>query len=529
MEKKRGILPKKVKGFRDITPDMNALRWKIITAASDVYKSFGFEHWDTPIVEYADCLGKYLPDDQTTDKGIFSFRSPEKEPIFNTVGEELRHEWNNEVLMENHYLALRYDLTAPLARMYAETLWNDFLKGNIKEKQTPLLRRYQYGQVFRFEEKLEPGRFREFWQLDFDSVGTTDISADAEVCMILSAALEKIGIERGTYIVKVNNRKVLKGFLISIGITDENTEANILRVIDKMDKIGLQGIEKELGTGRVDEVSGAEIKGINIEPNIIEKIKSFLQAFPKEILRKQVIEQLKGYSKNQIIEEGITELAGIDAILSELNIDEKRVIFDPTLVRGLAYYTGPVFEVESLQTFIDEKGNKRHFGAIAAGGRYDGLVQNLLGIRVPATGASIGVDRLAELLTQTNQLAEKAESAVIIINFDDALMGEYQKIAAELRAENLQVEIYYGDQRQLKKQLQYADQKNCPIALLLGEDELKKGVVSVRNLKLGKELSATITDKAEWKTRVQFEVGRNNLVKTVLEILNENISIKNIK
>ncbi|MDR1543213.1 MAG: histidine--tRNA ligase [Prevotellaceae bacterium] len=518
MANQRGILPKKVKGFRDINPNMNVLRQKIITAAADVYKLFGFEHWDTPVVEYADSLGKYLPDDQTTDKGVYSFRSPEKEPVYNTVGEELRHEWNNEVLMENHFLALRYDLTAPLARMYAETHWNDFLKGNIKEKQTQLFRRYQYGTVFRFEEKLEPGRFREFWQLDFDSVGTNDISADAEVCMILSAALEKIGVKRGTYLVKVNNRKVLKGFLLSIGITDENTEMNILRVIDKMDKIDLQGITEELGKGRID-TSGAGIKGLDISENIIKKIVVFLQSFPKNSSRKQVIEQLKGYSENQIIEEGITELAVIDTILTELNIDEERVIFDPTLVRGLAYYTGPVFEVESLQAFIDEKGNERHFGAIAAGGRYDGLVQNLLGIRVPATGASIGVDRLAELLVQTKQLNEKAEGAVIIINFDDKLMGEYQRIAAELRAENLRVEIYYGDQRQLKKQLQYADQKNCPVALLLGEDELKKGVVSVRNLKLGKELSTTITDKTEWKNRVQFEVERKNLTKSVLKIL----------
>jgi histidyl-tRNA synthetase len=516
METKRGILPKKVKGFRDINPDLNALRWRIISAAGEVYRSFGFEHWDTPIVEYADCLGKYLPDKDATDQGIFSFRSQEEEPVYNAKGEELRDYWNR-VQMEKPFLALRYDLTAPLARLYSESLWQEHLNGSVKNGQAPLFRRYQYGQVFRFEEKLVPGRFREFWQLDFDSVGTDNISADAEVCMILSAALENIGIKRGTYIVKVNNRKILKGLLISIGITEEETEMNILRVIDKMDKIGLKGITEELGGGRVDS-SGADIKGLCIEEDIIYSIIYFLQSFENVTTRKDVILQLKNTLQNEKSVEGIAELETIDNILSELEIDETRVIFDPTLVRGLAYYTGPVFEVESLQTFIDEKGNERRVGAIAAGGRFDGLVQNLLGIRVPATGASIGVDRLAELLVKTNQSVEKAESAILIVNFDNKLMSEYQKIANELRQAGLSVEIYYGDQRQLKKQLQYADQKNSPIAILLGEDELKKGVVSVRNLKLGKELSTTISDKKEWKNRVQFEVKRNDLLKKILEI-----------
>jgi histidyl-tRNA synthetase len=515
MENNRGIVPKKVKGFRDINPNLNVLRWKIITAATKVYKSFGFEHWDTPIVEYADCLGKYLPDVDSTDQGIFSFRSNEEEPIYDTRGEELRDKWNN-VKMEKHFLALRYDLTAPLARVYAESLWKDFLKNNVKEKQTPLFRRFQYGPVFRFEEKLDPGRFREFWQLDFDSVGTEDISADAEVCLVLSEALESIGIKRGTYLIKVNNRKVLKGFLYSIGITDDSQEGDVLRVIDKIDKIGLQGVTEELGSGRTDN-SGAEIKGLGIATEIITKIVDFLQAFEKGMTRSAVLDKLKAYlTENEVSKEGILELEGINEILTSLDMDETRVIFDPTLVRGLAYYTGPVFEVESLQTYIDDKGQERHVGAIAAGGRYDGLVQNLLGIRVPATGASIGVDRLAELLVLTKQTEEKMDGPVLIVNFDDKMIIEYQKIAKELRLAGVEVEIFYGYQRQLKKQLAYADQKNCPIAILLGEDELKKGVVAIRNLKLGKKLAAEITDKTEWRNRVQFEVDRSELTNALL-------------
>ena len=519
MSNTRGIVPKKITGFRDINPDLNALRWQIVNNATQVYKSFGFEHWDTPVLEYADCMGKYLPDRDTIDQGVFSFRSPEKEPIYNSTGEELRDDWNR-VLMENHFLALRYDLTAPLSRFYAELLWKDVLKSKGGEIKTPLFRRYQYGPVFRFEKKIEPGRFREFWQLDFDSVGTKDVSADAEICMVLSAAFEKIGLERGTYIIKVNNRKILNGFLFSLGITDEDQIADVLRVIDKFDKIGFPGVKEELGAGRVD-ASGSMIKGLDIPRNAIDNIIDFLQDFHKNISRKDTINRLKSYSKNQTIEEGILELESIDNILSGLEIYEDRVIFDPSFARGLAYYTGPVFEVESLITYIDDKGNKRNFGAIAAGGRYDGLVQSLLGVKVPATGASIGVDRLAELLTKVNKNTEKEKGAVLVAHFDDALIPEYQKIAMELRNAGVDTEVFYGDQRQLKKQLQYADKKQSPIAIILGENEFRKGVVSVRNLELGKELSATIVDKAEWKNRVQFEVERKDVVKTVLEILNK--------
>ncbi len=514
----RGIVPRKIKGFRDIDPDLNQLRWKIIDAASKVYKSYGFEHWDTPALEYADCLGKYLPDADSVAEGVYSFKNPELEPVYKSNGEELRDEWNR-VVMENHHLTLRYDLTAPLARVYAESMFATFLKGGVNEGNAPMFRRYQFGRVFRFEEKLDTGRFREFWQLDFDSVGTKNVAADAEVCMILSDALEAIGLERGSYLVKVNDRKILKGLLASLGVEKEELEQNILRIIDKADKIGMLGVALELGNGRTD-ASGARIDGLKLEKEFIDNVTSFLNEFAEPLARKQVLERLKNKSYSHAIYlEGVSELEQIDNILQALNFGEERIILDPTLVRGMGYYTGPIFEVISTQSYIDEKGRERKIGSICGGGRYDGLVEKLLGLKVPATGASIGVDRLAELLTLTKRVPAKATGPVLVIVFDDIMMAEYQRIAFDLRQAGVEVEVYYGNQRGLKKQLAYSDKKNCPVAILLGEDEVKKGVVTVRNLKLGKEMSSQMTDKAEWKDKVQMEVKREDLVAEVTKLL----------
>jgi histidyl-tRNA synthetase len=517
----RGIVPRKIKGFRDLGPDLNRIRWHIINSACNVYRAYGFEHWDTPVLEYADCLGKYLPDSDSVAEGVYSFQNPEKEPALQTDGKELRDEWDH-VVMENHHLTLRYDLTAPLARMYAEELWMRHLRGQLQEKNAPIFRRYQYGPVFRFEHKLDPGRFREFWQMDFDTVGSDDVAVDAESCMVLADAMEALGLERGDYIVKVNNRKLLKGFLAHLGIDSEEAEQDVLRVIDKVDKIGIGGMAEELGKGRVDKQSGAQIPGLNVGDAMIVEIVQFLERFADTGKRPDVLQNLEAIGKlHPLAEEGITELRRIHETLDNVGFAEDRVAFSPTLVRGMGYYTGPVFEVESTRSFTDEKGRKRQVGSICGGGRYDGLVKRLLGLRVPAAGASIGVDRLAELLVLTHRFPgeDKSLGPVLVVVFDPPLMPEYQKIARQLRDKNIDAEVYYGFQRGLKKQLSYADKKNSPIAILLGEDEFKKGVVTVRDLRLGSKMSADITDKEEWKKKAQFEVPRNELIEKIMSII----------
>ncbi|RMF25361.1 MAG: hypothetical protein D6765_10500, partial [Bacteroidetes bacterium] len=256
----RGIVPRKIKGFRDINPGLNALRWHIIDTARKVYQAYGFEHWDTPVLEYADTLGKYMPDADSVEQGVYAFPNPEEEPVLLPNGQEMRDEFG-QVVMTHHPLALRYDLTAPLARLYAEGLWMDYLKNRLEAGRTPLFRRFQFGPVFRYEVKLTPGRFREFWQLDFDTVGSDDVATDAEACMILCEALEAIGLPPDSFIVRVNNRKILKGFLQENGVQEEDQEQAILRVIDKLDKVGWEAVLLELGPGRTDS-SGAEIPGL---------------------------------------------------------------------------------------------------------------------------------------------------------------------------------------------------------------------------------------------------------------------------
>jgi len=409
-----------------------------------------------------------------------------------------------------------------LARYYAEKYYEGFRKNQFAEGRSPLFRRYAFGPVFRYEVKLAPGRFREFWQLDFDSVGTADVSADAEVCMILCDALEAIGLDRETYVVKVNNRKVLKGFLQSIGVTEDEKEGAILRIFDKLDKIGWEAMQLELGKGRVDS-SGAPVAGLGLSDELVTSIVAFLKGFEGADTRKAILNQLEStLSGNEIAAEGIAELKKIDGILDTLGFDEKRVIFDPTLIRGMAYYTGPVFEVESLLTYKDRKGKSRKVGSICGGGRYDGLVENLLGIKVPATGASIGVSRLAALLLLTGKEKAVQDGPVFIAYFDDSLANEYQKMARELREAGIPTEVYcgyYKGFKKMKKQMKYADDKKCPIVILMGENEAANGTVSVKNLKLGTQLADQISDKAEFKARVQSEVKRTELVAYIKGLL----------
>jgi histidyl-tRNA synthetase len=520
----RGIVPKKIKGFRDIDPSLNQLKQQIVQKASAVYQLYGFEHWDTPILEYADSLGKYMPDVEVVDQGVYSFRSPELESVYDTEGRELKDE-NGKVVMENHFLAMRYDLTAPLARKYSEDLLEQWKRNQLTQAPKPLLKRFQFGPVFRYEIKLAPGRFREFWQLDFDTVGTDDVTVDAECCMILSEALEAIGLARNTYVVKVNNRKILKGLLQSLGVATEVQETAILRVVDKYDKIGIENVRLELGAGRKEE-SGSEIKGLNLDAALADGICSFLGQFivddPTKLpSRKAVLEAIA--IDNPVAKEGLEELEKMDNIFTALGFDEARIVFDPTFVRGMAYYTGPIFEVESLLKITDEKGKERRVGSICGGGRYDGLVENLLGIKVPAVGASIGVDRLAALLEMANALPPKEDGPVLVTYLDSEFALEYQKIAAELRAAGIKAETYCGEYRKggkaLLKQLKYADSRNSPVAIMLGGNEFEKGVVSVRNLKKGAELAATVEDKKEWQNLVQKEVKREDLVGFVKGLL----------
>ena len=350
------------RGFQDSFETHSIARRAMIDKICAVYSRYGFEPLETSAVEYVDALGKYLPESDLPNEGIFALRDD-----------------------DGQWISLRYDLTAPLARVVAEY-----------EHLPKPFRRYQFGPVWRREQKPGETRLREFYQCDFDTVGSSSMAADAEVCALLAEALQALGIQQ--FVVKVNNRKLLTGIMERAGISDPATRLLVLRAIDKLDSLGVEGVEKRLTTGRKDQ-SGDFTEGAGLSAEQASTILSFI-AVPKGERAATCRDLERFVSGSQVGEEGLRELLEIDALLTPLGLSTDTVRFDPSVVRGLEYYTGPVFEAEVTFKVIDEKtGAVKDFGAVAGGGRYDYLVERFTGSKVPATGASIGVDRLLKAVS----------------------------------------------------------------------------------------------------------------------------------
>ena len=481
-------IPRLPKGLRDTFASDVLARRHAVDKIRKVYEMYGFAPLETSAIEYVETLGKFLPESSTPAGGIFAFQDE-----------------------DNSWLALRYDLTAPLSRIFSEYR---------KEIPQPF-RRYQVGLVWR-NEKPGPGRFREFYQFDIDTVGASSMAADAEICCVLADALEALDISRGDYIIRVNNRKALNGVLEVVGISpeDEETSLGVLRAIDKLDRLGLSAVRELLGKGRVDE-SGDFMKGANLREEQIQLIVDLLSV--KEDLRSEVCNRFESLVKGSAVgEEGVAELREIDRFLSAVGYGEDRVIFDPTVVRGLAYYTGPVFEAALTFETTDETGQKRQFGSVAGGGRYDYLVERFVGEKVPATGASIGVDRLLAALKHLGKLSGIETSAPVVITvMDRNYILEYEKMTFQLRNAGIPAEMYLGSGG-FKKQLQYADDRGSIVAVIAGSREFEAGEVSLKDLRLGRELSKNITDRAAWSKEqpAQITIPISNLVEEVRGILN---------
>lgn len=476
--------PRIYKGFRDLFADEIAARNAMINQIKQVYENYGFMPLETPSIEYVDILGKFLPESNQVDEGIFSLLNEDKE-----------------------WIALRYDLTAPLSRVTAQ--YQDIPKP---------YRRYQLGMVYRME-KPGPGRYREFMQFDFDTVGASGTLADSEVCCIMADTIEAVGIQKGEYIVRVNNRKVLQGVLYSMGISDEKIGGEVLRSVDKLDKIGLEGVKLLLTKGRKDP-SGDFTAGLGLGEAEVAKIESFLNT--RATTRSEVCNLLEGVvGASDIGLEGINELRQMDEQLKALGYDEDRIIFDPTVVRGMGYYTGAVYEAELTVPMVDENGETKTFGTIFGGGRYDDLVERFTGQKVPAVGASIGIDRLLAALKHVNRLKTKANAPqVLVTTMDKNLLSEYQLVAQKLRRAGFRTELFIG-KGNIGKQLKYADSKNIPIALIMGDEELKNNKIQVKDLWLGLELAENITDREEWRTErpAQFEIELDQLENEIKNIL----------
>jgi histidyl-tRNA synthetase len=334
---------------------------------------------------------------------------------------------------------------------------------------------------------------------------------------MLSDTLEKVGIARGDYIVRVNNRKVLNGVLEAMGVSDAGQQADVLRTIDKFDKVGEAGVRQLLGKGRLD-ASGAYIDGVGLSDAQAEPVVQFLIA--KGASNAETLENLRGaVGESAIGAEGIGELAEIAGLLEAQGYGADRIVIDPSVVRGLGYYTGPVYEAELTFEILDEKGRKRQFGSVAGGGRYDDLVKRFTGQAVPATGVSIGVDRLLAALREKGRIGGKAAGPVVVTVMDKARMAEYQGMVAELRQAGIRAEVYLGNPKSFGNQLKYADKRESPVAIIAGSDEQERGVVQIKDLILGAKIAENATHE-EWKERPsQFEVPRAELVSKVREIL----------
>lgn len=472
-------------GFVDATADLVEERAAAVAAVVDTYRLWGFAPLETPAIEYLDVLGKHLPDEDAPDQGVFALRDD-----------------------DDQWIALRYDLTAPLARYVAEH----------RQHLPNPFRRYQVGPVWR-REKPGPGRFRQFTQCDFDTVGSANPAVDAEACALLSAALDRLGLG-SDHEVRVNDRKVLNGVLAATGVADAAQQLAVLRAVDKLDRLGVEGVRALLGEGRRD-ASGDYTSGAGLTDDQIAAVAAFVEAGTGAASRADVVAALADLvGDDPVGREGVAELAAIDEALAALGVGAQ-VVFDPSVVRGLAYYTGPVFEAVLTFETLDEKGRPREFGSVAGGGRYDDLVRRFTGQDVPACGASIGVDRLlAALRTRRADAAAPARGPVVVTAMDRERFADYAAMAAELRAAGIAAEAYVGTQN-LQKQLKYADRRGAPVAIIAGGDEFARGEVQVKDLVAGAARAAEITDREEWRadTSAQRDVPRADLVATVRELL----------
>jgi histidyl-tRNA synthetase len=564
-QKLRARLPR---GLEDRGPAAIAATRQMVEKIREVYERYGFEPVETPAMEYTDALGKFLPDQDRPNEGVFSFQDDDEQ-----------------------WISLRYDLTAPLARYVAE---------NFDSLPKPY-RSYRAGYVYR-NEKPGPGRFRQFMQFDADTVGSPTMAADAEMCMMAADTMEALGIPRGSYVVKVNNRKILDGVMESVDLDGEDnsqTRLIVLRALDKYDRLGIEGVEALLGPGRTDPsgdfTKGAGLKDWQIKPllrflrfgeifseieqGVFDEISLEIDThFPNPFCHPPSTWDIEGqadygrlarkaaewkninptsrvydwsfnldvlwrvaliFEMNDTLATGLNELAEMERIFQAGNYvevvgpdstptgeeeesDDIRISVDPSVVRGLEYYTGPILEVELLLATKDEKGRPVRFGSVGGGGRYDGLVSRFRGEPVPATGFSIGVSRLQAALTMLGKLDTKPAFGPVVVTVFGGEIAGYQQMVATLRNAGIRAELYLGNPKHsLGQQMKYADRRNSPCAIIQGSDEKANGKIQIKDLILGAGLTE-IKDREEYlkkQTEAQYVVDEADLVAEVRKVL----------
>jgi histidyl-tRNA synthetase len=497
------------RGLADRGPAEIAATRRMLDRIRAVYERYGFEPVETPAIEYTDALGKFLPDQDRPNEGVFSFQDDDEQ-----------------------WLSLRYDLTAPLARYVAEHF----------DALPKPYRSYRAGWVFR-NEKPGPGRFRQFMQFDADTVGSASPAADAEICMMAADTMEALGLQ-GQYVVKVNNRKMLDGLMGHIGLdgaANATRRLTALRALDKYDRLGKEAVRSLLTRGRRDE-SGDFTRGAELDSEQAQRLIWFLvlrsEPFgfssstftdfnpqltvlgnePYDIDMLSAMD--KAYGANSLFHEGIEELRAMERIIVSAGYSD-RIRIDPSVVRGLEYYTGSVFELDLTFEIRDERGIAVRFGSVGGGGRYDGLVARFRGEVLPATGFSIGVSRLVAALAHLGKVDIRPEPGPVVVTvFDRDRIDDYQRMVVILRNSGIRAELYLGMDR-MREQLKYADQRRSPCVVIQGSDERAKGEVQIKDLIQGAKAAAMIASNREWRERrpAQFAVRQDKLVEAVQELL----------
>jgi histidyl-tRNA synthetase len=513
MSKPDKLKARQPRGFVDRGPADVAATERMLGVIRESFSLYGFDPVETPFVEFSDALGKFLPDQDRPNEGVFSFQDDDEQ-----------------------WLSLRYDLTAPLARYVAE---------NYDALPKPY-RSYRAGYVFR-NEKPGPGRFRQFMQFDADIVGAGGVAADAEICMLAADTMEALGIKRGDYVVKVNNRKVLDGVMEAIGLGGEENAGRrltVLRAIDKLDKFGPEGVRLLLGDGRKDE-SGDFTKGAGLSDGQIVAVLGTLVGEGENTDDLTAVEVLGGFAAADIkiedmpavFHEGVSELSHIKRLCRSAGYGPDRIKIDPSVVRGLEYYTGLVYEVELTFPVTNDDGQIVRFGSVAGGGRYDGLVGRFRPEPVPATGVSIGVSRLYSALKAVKSPIVDARSELPLVvvtamdNKSPEHMPAYQAMVSALRQAKdeagrplARADLYLGSSG-FNAQMKYADKRGAICAVIQGSSEREAGTVIIKDLILGAELAAAsrdVKDSAEHKERqaqAQFAVPAEELVEGVKRVL----------
>ncbi|MDC1032742.1 histidine--tRNA ligase [Candidatus Pelagibacter sp.] len=434
------LIPGLPSGFEDRWNKKLILKKKLINIIENNFVKFGFEPLETPSFEISENIGSFLADDDSNPMSdVFSFKDGEKN------------------------ITLRYDLSSPLARFVAQ---------NNQELALPY-KRYAIQNVFR-NEKAGNARYREFTQADCDIVGNVNSAqANAELCNLIASTIVACGLKKDQFVVNISNRKIVQGLIEDLKIS-EVKKIKVMRAIDKLDKpgFGLRGVEDLLKKERVD-VSGAVTKGANLTDDQVSQIINFLKV--------KDLKELKDNFKNSLSQEGIKELEDLLEIVSYGDyLDQIKTNF--TIVRGLAYYDG--FCVETSLNFkaTNNKGKEIDVGSLASGGQYNKLISRFKGVDIPGTGMSIGVDRLLFVMMQLDQIKVDQKKPVIVCVMDEKYLKNYYEILKVLRVNDINSEIFLDSKKNLGKQLTYANKKQCPIAVICGENEFKDNTITLKNL-----------------------------------------------